>query len=240
MERLPHTIPTFRIYLTQTRRPAQRTGLGRISLGGTSSRESSPLFQLISASRCSFVLLSALIGIVLGMIAGYIGGFVEEVIMRICDLFLAFPVIIMALVVAATLGPSLLNAAISLTFVWWPPYVRLVRGGVLALKSEDYMAASKAMNSSILLHNAEGTASKHYTCSHGLRVAGCRNRTSVRVKSGLSGSWNPTGHARTWINGRFDFKQRLHLPVGGATTSCGGVTHRIGIQLVWRRNQGGK
>ncbi len=68
--------------------------------------------------------------------------------MRICDLFLAFPVIIMALVVAATLGPSLLNTAISLTFVWWPPYVRLIRGGVLALKSEDYMAASKAMNSS--------------------------------------------------------------------------------------------
>lgn len=94
------------------------------------------------------VLLSALIGIVLGTIAGYIGGFVEEAIMRICDLFLAFPVIIMALVVAATLGPSLLNAALSLTFVWWPPYVRLVRGGVLALKSEDYMAASKAMNSS--------------------------------------------------------------------------------------------
>ena len=94
------------------------------------------------------VLLSALIGIILGTIAGYIGGFVEEAIMRICDLFLAFPVIIMALVVAATLGPSLLNTAISLTFVWWPPYVRLIRGGVLALKSEDYMAASKAMNSS--------------------------------------------------------------------------------------------
>ena len=94
------------------------------------------------------VFLSALIGIVLGTIAGYVGGFVEEAIMRICDLFLAFPVIIMALVIAATLGPSLLNAAISLTFVWWPPYVRLVRGGVLALKSEDYMAASKAMNSS--------------------------------------------------------------------------------------------
>ena len=94
------------------------------------------------------VLLSALIGIVLGTLAGYVGGLVEEAIMRICDLFLAFPVIIMALVVAATLGPSLLNAALSLTFVWWPPYVRLVRGGVLALKSEDYMAASKAMNSS--------------------------------------------------------------------------------------------
>lgn len=94
------------------------------------------------------VFLSVLIGIVFGMIAGYIGGYIEEAIMRICDLFLAFPVIIMALVIAATLGPSLLNAALSLTFVWWPPYVRLVRGGVLAVKSEDYIATSKALNSS--------------------------------------------------------------------------------------------
>jgi len=94
------------------------------------------------------VFLSALIGIIFGMISGYIGGFIEEAIMRICDLFLAFPTIIMALAVAATLGPSLINAAIALTFVWWPPYVRLVRGGVLAVKSEDYIAASKTLNSS--------------------------------------------------------------------------------------------
>jgi peptide/nickel transport system permease protein len=94
------------------------------------------------------VLLSAIIGVVFGMIAGYIGGFVEEAIMRLCDLFLAFPVIIMALVIAATLGPSLLNAALALTFVWWPPYVRLVRGGVLAVKSEDYISTSRALNSS--------------------------------------------------------------------------------------------
>src|SRR5579871_708305 len=85
------------------------------------------------------VFLSAVIGLVFGMIAGYVGGIVEEAIMRICDLFLAFPVIIMALVIAATLGPSLLFASLSLTLVWWPPYVRLVRGGVLAVKSEDYI-----------------------------------------------------------------------------------------------------
>jgi peptide/nickel transport system permease protein len=94
------------------------------------------------------VVLSALIGIVLGTIAGYKGGFAEEVIMRLSDMFLAFPSLIMALAIAATLGPSLLNAMIALTFTWWPPYVRLVRGGVLAVKSEDYMATSKALNSS--------------------------------------------------------------------------------------------
>jgi peptide/nickel transport system permease protein len=96
------------------------------------------------------VFLSAVIGLAFGMTAGYVGGIVEEVIMRVCDLFLAFPTIIMALAVAATLGPSLLNAALSLVFVWWPPYVRLVRGGVLAVKSEGYVAASKALNSSFV------------------------------------------------------------------------------------------
>lgn len=94
------------------------------------------------------VVLSAVLGVVLGTIAGYTGGLVDEVIMRITDLFLAFPNLVMALAVAATLGSSILNAALSLTFVWWPPYVRLVRGGVLALKAEDFMVASKALNTS--------------------------------------------------------------------------------------------
>lgn len=95
------------------------------------------------------VLLSVVIGTLLGVTAGYVGGFLDEAIMRISDLFLAFPVILMALLIADTLQPpSLFNVAISLTFVWWPPYARLIRGGVLAIKSEDYMAVSKTLNSS--------------------------------------------------------------------------------------------
>jgi peptide/nickel transport system permease protein len=95
------------------------------------------------------VLFSVIIGLLLGMTAGYVGGFVDEVVMRLSDLFLAFPTIVMALMIAATLRPpSLFNVAISLTFVWWPSYTRLVRGGVLAIKSEDYMAVSKTLNSS--------------------------------------------------------------------------------------------
>lgn len=96
------------------------------------------------------VFFSVIIGLLLGMTAGYLGGFVDEIIMRLSDLFLAFPTIVMALTIAATLRPpSLFNVAISLTFVWWPSYTRLVRGGVLAIKSEDYMAVSKTLNSSI-------------------------------------------------------------------------------------------
>jgi peptide/nickel transport system permease protein len=82
------------------------------------------------------------------MVAGYMGGLVDEVIMRITDLFLAFPTLIMVLAVAATLGSGLVNAMLAFVFVWWPPYVRLVRGGVLEVAAEDFISISKALNSS--------------------------------------------------------------------------------------------
>lgn len=96
----------------------------------------------------AIVLLSSILGIFLGMAAGYLGGIVDEAVMRITDLFLAFPTIIMVLAVAATLGAGLVNAMLAFVFVWWPPYVRLVRGGVLEVVAEDFIAISKALNSS--------------------------------------------------------------------------------------------
>jgi len=96
----------------------------------------------------AIVLLSSVLGIFLGMAAGYLGGIVDEVVMRVTDLFLAFPTIIMVLAVAATLGSGLVNAMLAFVFVWWPPYVRLVRGGVLEVAAEDFISISKALNSS--------------------------------------------------------------------------------------------
>jgi len=96
----------------------------------------------------AIVSFSAVLGIFFGMVAGYVGGAVDEVIMRVTDLFLAFPTLIMVLAVAATLGSSLVNATLSFVFVWWPPYVRLVRGGVLEVSAEEFIAVSKALNSS--------------------------------------------------------------------------------------------
>jgi peptide/nickel transport system permease protein len=96
------------------------------------------------------VITSALVGIVLGTLAGYFRGILDEVIMRLTDMFLAFPQIIMSLAIAATLGPSLPNVTLSLIVVWWPSYVRLVRGAVLAVSAEDFVSVSKALNSSFL------------------------------------------------------------------------------------------
>ncbi|HYB07645.1 MAG TPA: ABC transporter permease [Nitrososphaerales archaeon] len=94
------------------------------------------------------VALSAAIGIVLGTLAAFFRGWLDEVLMRLTDLFMAFPTMIMAMAIAATLGPSLVNVTLSMIIVWWPPYVRLVRGGVLAIAAEDFVSISKALNSS--------------------------------------------------------------------------------------------
>jgi len=94
------------------------------------------------------VALSAAVGIILGTLAAFFRGWLDEFLMRLTDLFMAFPTMIMALAIAATLGPSLVNVTFSMIVVWWPPYVRLVRGGVLAIAAEDYVSISKALNSS--------------------------------------------------------------------------------------------
>lgn len=96
------------------------------------------------------VLSSALIGLFLGTMAGYFRGLLEEVIMRVTDLFFAFPPLIMSMAIAATLGPSLMNAAFSIIFVWWPPYVRLIRGSTLQVASSDFITMSKVLNTGYL------------------------------------------------------------------------------------------
>ncbi len=92
------------------------------------------------------VIVSSFVGLLLGIMAGYFRGPLEEIIMRLTDLFLAFPPIIMSMAIAATLGPSLINAAISVIFVWWPPYVRLVRGNTLQVVSQDFITISRVLN----------------------------------------------------------------------------------------------
>jgi len=96
------------------------------------------------------VSISALIGLFLGIVAGYFRGIIEEIIMRTTDLFLAFPPLILPMAIAATLGPSLMNATISLIVVWWPPYVRLVRGNTLQVSAQDFITMSKVLNTPFL------------------------------------------------------------------------------------------
>jgi peptide/nickel transport system permease protein len=88
---------------------------------------------------------SMVIGAVLGAIAGFLGGIVDEVIMRIADLVFAFPTIILAMIVAASLGPSLFNAVIALLFVSWPNYARVMRALVLGARGQEYVVAGRLL-----------------------------------------------------------------------------------------------
>ena len=92
------------------------------------------------------IVASALvIGIVLGGVAGFIGGKLDELIMRVTDIFLAFPALILALGVAAALGRSLINLVLALMIVRWPISVRLIRGQVLIEREKPYVEALKAL-----------------------------------------------------------------------------------------------
>ena len=83
-------------------------------------------------------LSTALIGLVLGMVAGYFGGVVDTLISRVIDVLLAFPLLLLALVITGVLGPGLRNIIISLVIASWAQYARIVRGAVLAEKSKAY------------------------------------------------------------------------------------------------------
>jgi peptide/nickel transport system permease protein len=91
---------------------------------------------------------TAIIGTALGGIAGFIGGWVDEVVMRSADVLLAFPPIILALAIAAALGPDLHNAVIALVAVWWPYYARMMRGVTLSIKQHEYVLAAHAAGAS--------------------------------------------------------------------------------------------
>ncbi len=98
----------------------------------------------ISIQVAAIVLsLSVVFGAALGLVAGFYGGLVDEAIMRVTDLFLAFPVLILAAAIAATLGANLQTTMIALATVYWPWYTRLVRGQVLSLRERDYVHAAR-------------------------------------------------------------------------------------------------
>ena len=96
------------------------------------------------------VVVSVCIGSFIGALAGYFGKVVDEIIMRVTDIMFAFPSIILAMIIAATLGPGLNNAVIALLIVSWPSYARIVRSMVLTLKNSEFVISGRLMGRGIL------------------------------------------------------------------------------------------
>lgn len=88
------------------------------------------------------------LGLFMGAIAGFVGGVWDEIIMRLSELFMAFPTIILALAVTAALGPDLKNAVIALVIVWWPSYARLIRGLVMEMKTREFVEGARSIGAS--------------------------------------------------------------------------------------------
>jgi peptide/nickel transport system permease protein len=86
-----------------------------------------------------------LVGGLVGTLAGYFGGWVDEIIMRLTDVFLAFPPLLLAIFIASALGASLTNAALAIAFTWWPWYTRIVRAQVVALRDRPFVEAARVM-----------------------------------------------------------------------------------------------
>jgi peptide/nickel transport system permease protein len=91
------------------------------------------------------LMISCLVGIPLGIAAGYFGGLIDEVLMRITDVFLAFPALLLALAFAAVLSPSVGNTTLAISLTWWPWYTRLVRGQAASVAGRQYVEAARAL-----------------------------------------------------------------------------------------------
>lgn len=89
--------------------------------------------------------VTLVVGTIIGLISGYFGRWVDSVIMRVADVFFAFPFLVLVLAIVATLGPSLLNLFIAIWAVGWVSYARIIRGQTLATREREYVTAARAM-----------------------------------------------------------------------------------------------
>ena len=94
------------------------------------------------------VIIVGAVGLAVGTIAGYVGGWLDIVLMRITDIFLAFPRLILALAFVSALGPGIENAVIAIAITAWPPYARIARAETLTVRNADYIAAVRLQGAS--------------------------------------------------------------------------------------------
>jgi len=123
-------------------------------LFGTTESQYDLYYGMVWGTRTAFkvavkvVSVSVLIGVLVGGAAGFYGGWVDEILMRFTDIVLAFPDLVLAVVIVAVLGPSLDHVMYSVMAVSWPSYARLMRGDVLSVKERDFVTAARSLGAS--------------------------------------------------------------------------------------------
>ena len=123
---------------------------------GTTPHGGDVLYGIIWGSRTSLrlsllvVSVTVTIGLVVGSLAGFVGGRLDEILMRVVDVFLSIPELIFALAIAAVLGPSFRNIILALAAVFWVKYARIIRGQVIHVKQNEYVDAARVIGDSAL------------------------------------------------------------------------------------------
>ena len=193
--------------------------LGRCIWSRILSGASSSIFASLM-----IVALSMLVGCTIGLISGYMGGIADEIMMRIVDVFLAFPGIVLSIAVAGMLGPGIRNGVLALAATGWTQYARLIRSYVLSLREENYVKAERS-------ERVVNSAASYISECH---PSGRRDRDSALKRSDAQHFRPELSRARLFLGGmgKHAFRRTQSdaaVPVGGAVS---GISDLYGHYII--------
>ena len=145
---------------------AGRTAERAEYLLGTDALGRDMLSTIVHGARYSLSLvglaaaLSLVVGVLAGLAAGYLRGWLDEVLMRLADIQLAFPVVVLVIAIVAVLGPSFTNLVLVLGLEGWARFARIVRGNVLSLREKEFVEAARAIGVRHAAHHARASAAR--------------------------------------------------------------------------------
>ena len=170
------------------------------------------------------------VGILLGAIAGYVGGWLDNLIMRILDVLLAFPSLLLAIAIVSVLGPGLTNAMLAIAIVSIPAYARVMRASVLSVKEEEYTVAARTVGVSA---HADFVPPHHPECDLAADCAGHAWHRHGHSRDGgavVPGAWRAAANRRMGLDAQRRAQPGLQRAASGVLARPGDHDQRAGLQ----------